>query len=104
MKLQQVDLRRLQPPQGFVDLLGCGVLGPTVDLGHEEDSSPVAVTQSIPHADFTDAIVIVPTVVHERDSPVDGAPDDPDALVFVRLFPDVIPAQTDGRDLLSSPP
>src|SRR5216684_2643617 len=95
---------RLQALQGFVDLPGGGLLGPAVDLGHEEDLLPVAVTQSLPHATFTGAAIIVPAVVHEGESPVDGASDNRDALCFVSLFADMIPAQADGRDFFSSPP
>src|SRR5216684_6954557 len=104
MELHQVDTICLQALQGFVDLPGGGRLGPAVDLGHEEDLLPVAITQSLPHADFAGAPIVVPAVVHEGDPAIDGPADNRDALCFVSLFADMIPAQADGRDLFSSSP
>src|SRR6266446_1364476 len=104
MELHQINAIRLQSPQGFVDLAGGDLPGSAVDLGHEEDFLPVAITQRLPHADFAGATIIIPAVVHEGDPAVNGAADNRYALHFVSLFADVIPAQADGRDLLSSPP
>src|SRR5438876_374317 len=104
MELHQVDAIRLQPLQRFVDLPGGGLPRPAVDLRHEEDSLAIAVTQRPPHADFAGAAIIIPAVVHEGESPVDGAPDNRYTLCFVSLFADMIPAQADGRDFFSSPP
>ena len=70
----------------LVDLLGGGLFGAAVDLGHQEDLLAVAVAQGLAHADFADAVVIVPAVVHEGDAAVDGGADDLDALRFVYLF------------------
>src|SRR5438067_4064264 len=103
MELHQVDAIGVQPLQRFVDLPGGGLTGPAVDLRHEEDSLAIAVTQRPPHADFAGAAIIIPAVVHEGESPIDGAPDNRYALRFVSLFADVIPTQADGRDFLSSP-
>src|SRR5712691_7939191 len=104
MELHQVDAIRLQALQGFVDLPASDLFGSAVDLGHEEDFLPVAVAQSLPHADFTGTTIIVPAVVHEGDPAVDSPADNRDALRFVSLFADMIPAQADGRDFFSSPP
>src|SRR5258708_3122880 len=104
MKLHQVDAIRLQAFQGFVNLPGGGLLGPPIELGHEEDFLPMAVTQCFPHADFAGAAIIVPAVVHKGESPVDCAADDHDALRFVSLFADMIPTEADGRDFFSSSP
>src|SRR6266478_2504956 len=104
MELHQINAIGLQSPQGFVDLAGGDLPGSAVDLGHEEDFFPVAITQRLPHADFAGAAIIIPAVVHEGDPPVNGAPDNRYTLRFVSLFADVIPTQTDGRDFLSSSP
>src|SRR5579859_957341 len=104
MKLHQVDAIGLQSLQGFVNLPCGGLLGATVYLGHEENLLTVTVAQSLSHSDFAGAPIIVPAVVHEREPTVDGTADDRNALRFVSLFSDMIPAQADGRDLLSSPP
>src|SRR5436190_16286897 len=104
MELHQVDAIGLQASQGFIDLPGGGLLGPAIDLGHEEDFLPVAVAQSLPHTDFTGTAIIVPAVVHESDPAVDAPADNCDALRLVSLFADMISAQADGRDFFSSPP
>src|SRR5882672_3798217 len=104
MELHQVDVISLQPPQGFFDLTGGRLFGAAVNLGHEEDFLTVTVTQSFPHSDLTDAVVIVPAVVHEGDPAVDRSPDNRYALLFVSLLPDMIPAEADGRDSFSSQP
>src|SRR5258708_26156240 len=98
MELHQVDAIRLQPLQRFVDLPGGGLPGPAVNLRHEEDSLAVAVAQRLAHADFADAAIIIPAVVHEGQPPIDGAADNRNTLRFVSLFADVIPTQADGRD------
>jgi hypothetical protein len=104
VELHQVDAIGLQASQGFIDLLGGGLFGPAVDLGHEEDFLPVAIAQSLPHTDFTGTAIIVPAVVHESDPAVDGFADNRYALRFISLFADMISAQANGRDLFSSPP
>src|SRR5437870_9644104 len=68
-------LHTLQPLQRFVDLPGGGLPGPAIDLRHEEDFLAIAVTQRPPHADFAGAAIIIPAVVHEGESLIDGAPD-----------------------------
>src|SRR6266852_7278453 len=104
MELHQINLIRLQPLQGFVDLTGGGIIGAAVNLGHEEDFLPVAILQSLSHAHFASAAIIIPAVVHEGDPTVDGAADNRYTLPFVSLLADVIPAEADGRDFLSSTP
>ena len=44
--LQQVDVVRLEPLQGFIDLAGGGFLGAAIDLGHQERLLPVAALRS----------------------------------------------------------
>src|SRR5260221_8181211 len=48
--------------------------------------------------------VIVPTVVHERDALIDGVANQPDTLIFVCLFTNVITAEANHRDPFSGPP
>src|SRR6266576_1511680 len=91
MELHQINVIRLQPLQGFVDLTGGGIIGAAVNLGHEEDFLPVAISQSLSHADFASAAIIIPAVVHEGDPTVDGAADNRYTLPFVSLLADVIP-------------
>src|ERR1022692_3442684 len=96
VELHQVNSIRLQPFQGFVDLLGGGFFGAAVALGHEESPFPVTVSQSFPHADFADTVIVVPAVVHEGDALVNGAADNRYARSFVRLFAYVKSAQSNG--------
>jgi hypothetical protein len=103
VELQQVDHVGLQPPEGLVELLGGGLPGPAVDLGHQEDLLAVAVAQGLAHADFAAAVVIVPAVVHEGDAGVDGGADDLDAVLLVLLPADMVAAQADDRHLLPGP-
>ena len=95
MELQQVDHVGLQAREGLVELLGGGLLGAAVDLGHQEDLLAVAVLEGLAHADFAAAVVVVPAVVHEGDAGVDGGADDLDALLLVLLPADVVAAQAD---------
>jgi hypothetical protein len=81
--LHQVDVIRLQPQEAFINLSSRGLFGAAINLGHEEGLLTVAVAQSLAHADFAGAVVIVPAVVHEGDPAVDGAANDPDALRFL---------------------
>ena len=98
MKLHQVDVVGLEPPQRFVDLTRRGGLGPAVDLGHEEDLVPVPVFERLAHADFADPVVVVPTVVQEGDSMVDGSADQLSGLLLLeRWNADVKAAESDGR-------
>ena len=64
-------------------------LGAAVALGHEKNFLAVAVTQSLPHANFADPTIVIPAVVHEGDPLVNGPPDNGYALRFVSLFADV---------------
>src|SRR5690242_19478413 len=53
------------------------------------------------HPDLALAVVIIPTVIHERDAAIDGRSDNPDAIVRIGLRADMVAAQADGGDLLS---
>jgi hypothetical protein len=73
-----------------------------VDLGHEKRFLPVPIAQSFPHADFAYAAVVVPTVIEEGDSVVECSADDANAFFLVRTHPEVITAESDQGDFLTS--
>ena len=75
-----------------------GLFGATVHLGHQEDFLPVAIAEGLAHADFADAVVVVPAVVEEGDAFVDGLADELDACLCVGTFADVVTAKADGGD------
>ncbi len=101
VELDEVDHVGLEAAEGLFELLVEGFGGAAVHLGHEEDFSAVAVAESLPHADFADAVVVVPAVVHEAHAVVDGFVHDGDAFGGVALFADVEAAEADGRDSLA---
>jgi len=102
MVLYQVDAIGLQPAERFVQLAGSGLFASSVNFGHEEDLAPVTVAQRFAHPDFTDAVVVVPAVVHEVDPAIDRAAHDSEAQLFIDVFQSQMPpAQTDGRNLLT---
>ena len=72
VELNEVYDVGLEAAQGLFELGVVGGFGPTVHFGHEEDFLPVAIAEGLPHADFADAVVVVPTVVEEGDAFVDG--------------------------------
>ncbi len=101
VELDEVDHVGLESAEGLFELaVECGG-GAAVDFGHEEDLGAVAVAECLAHADFADAVVVVPAVVHEGDAVVDGFVDECDAVGGVGLTTDVVSAETDGGDLFS---
>jgi hypothetical protein len=76
MELQQIDGIRLEPLERLIKLLGGGLPGASIDFGHEENLLAVAVTQSLAHADFALAVVVIPGIVYEVDAVIDSGPDD----------------------------
>src|ERR1022692_3648195 len=101
MQLHQINSIRLQPLQGFINLPRGGRLGTSVALGHEKDFLAVAVAQSLPHANFAGAAIVIPAVVHEGDPLVNGTPDNGYALRFVSLFAYMKATQPDGGNFLA---
>src|SRR5216117_181684 len=73
-----------------------------IDLGHQESSLPVAVTEGLSHSDLAPPLIVVPGVVEEIDARVDRGADDADALRLreVRLAK-VEPAEADRGDSLA---
>src|SRR5664279_1483564 len=103
MQLHQINSIRLQPLQGFINLPRGRRLGAAVAFGHEKDFLAVAVTQSLPHANFAGPTIVIPAVVHEGDPLVNGTPDNGYALHLVSLFADMKATQTDGGNFLARP-
>ena len=102
VELNEVDGVGLEAAERLLELLVVGVFGAAVHFGHEEDLAAVAVAEGLAHADFAEAVVVVPAVVEEGDAAVDGFADEGDALVGVGLFADVVAAEADGGDALAS--
>src|ERR1039458_5873059 len=75
MQLHQINSIRLQPLQGFINLPRGRRLGAAVALGHEKDFLAVAVTQSLPHANFAGPAIVIPAVSNEGDPLVNGPRD-----------------------------
>src|SRR2546426_2365796 len=73
------------------------VLVATVDLGHEKHFVAIAVAQRLSHADLARPTVVVPAVVEEVDSVVDGRADDADGFLLVRLPAEMVAAHADQR-------
>src|SRR6185437_4232660 len=101
MELEQVEMVGLQPAQGYVELLRGRLLVAAVNLGHQEGFLAVAIAEGFAHANFALAAVVVPTVVEEIDSAIEGGADDADTLLLFGLPADVPTAQADGGDLLA---
>src|SRR2546430_15684917 len=57
----------------------------------------MAAPQRFSHATLARPAVVVPAVVEEVDSVVDGSADDADGFLLVRLPPEVVAAHTDQR-------
>src|SRR5450755_5023517 len=78
MELKQVHVVGLQALQRFVELFGGGILSAAIDLSHQEDFLTVAIPERAAHPEFipAGAFVVVPGVIHEVDTPVDGSADD----------------------------
>src|SRR5256886_6779000 len=102
MELQEVDDVRLEPPERLLDLPGGRRPRLPVNLGHQESSLPVAVTEGLSHSDLAPPLIVVPGVVEEVDARIDRGADDADALRLreVRLA-EVEPAEADRGDPLA---
>ena len=99
VELHQVDAIGLQAAERLVDLLRGGCPGAAVDLGHEKNFVAVAALEGLAHADFADAAVVIPAVVHEGDAAIDGLADELNGILLLeRWFADVVAAQPDGRN------
>jgi len=91
---------RPQSLQGLVDLPRRILARAAVDLGHEEDFVAEAL-EGLPHAQFADAVVVVPSSVHEGDARVDGGADDPDRVGFLVDRAEVVAPDADEGDAIA---
>src|SRR5262245_46946917 len=100
--LHQVDVIRLQPAQGFIELACCFFSRATVDLRHHARAIAISVAQRFSDADLTRAFPVVPGIVDERDALVDRLSDDANREILVDLREAEMPAaEPDGRDPLA---
>src|ERR1700752_1075664 len=95
VELQQVNSIGLQSSQRFVELDCCRGFGSAVDLGHQKGPLAVTVAKGFAHSNFALSAVVVPAVVEKIDSFIDSGSNNPDALCWIALLAQVIPAESD---------
>ena len=83
MMLHQVYIIDLQSFQRLVDLLLGRLERATIDLAHQKNFFAVAVLECHAHANLAAPIVIIPAVIHEIDSAIDGTTDYLDTFLLV---------------------
>jgi len=83
VELQQIDGICLEALEGFIKLFSGGLPGAPIDFGHEENLLAVAVSQGLAHADFAFAAIVIPRIVHEVNTVVDGSMNNADALLLI---------------------
>src|ERR1700724_367631 len=81
MMLHQIDVIGLQAFQRSFDLPRGDLLGAAIDFGHQKHLLPVTVFQGLSHPQLALTFVVVPAVIHERDTAVDANSDQADAVV-----------------------
>ena len=82
MNLDQVDMVRLEPGQGLLQLLLSRGAGASVELCHQESFVAIAVGEGFPHALLAGAVVVVPAVIEKINAPIQGGADDAKGLLF----------------------
>ena len=103
VKLDEVDSIGLEAAKRFFELLVICLFRSAIHFGHEKNLVSVAIAERLPHADFADAAVIVPAVIHEGDAAVDGLTNEVNAFVGIGLLANMVSAKTDSRDLFTGP-
>jgi hypothetical protein len=96
VKLKQVHVVGLEAPETFINLGRGAPFAAAVNFGHQKHLVPITVPQGFPHPHFAFALVIVPTVIHERDAAVNGTADDFEAFALQHGVADVKTSQADG--------
>ena len=93
---------RLKPAQAVLEV-GLGILGrASAALGHEEDLvAPAPLRDRLAHPILGLAVHVVPGIVEERDSLVDGPLDQADRILLLLRHGGVEPAQAHHGDLLA---
>jgi hypothetical protein len=90
VKLDQIDHISLQPPERLLQLKVVSLFGSAIHLGHQKNLAAIAVAQCLTHADFTNSVVVVPTVVHEGDAAIDRGSHQAHTFSGICLFTEVI--------------
>src|ERR1700680_318917 len=102
MMLHQIDVVGLKPFQTGFDLLLGNLFSAAINLCHEKNLLTISIFQGLSHPYFTLAFVVVPAIVHERNSAIDSGADQADALVLGEpMVPNMISTHSNGRDTLS---
>src|SRR5664280_2130685 len=101
VKLKQIHVVSLEALEAFLDLGRSARFAAAVDFGHQKHLVPITVPQGLPHPHFAFSLVVVPTVIHERDAAVDGTADDFEAFALLHGVADVKPSQADSRHFLA---
>src|SRR5258705_2308716 len=102
VELQKIDAIGLQAAQRLADLARCRSFGAPVDLGHEKCFLPIAVAQSVAHAYFALAAIVVPAVVEKIDSLIQPAADNSYTFSGIGLLAKMIATEADDRDFLTA--
>src|ERR1035441_4892398 len=99
VELQEIDMAGLQAAQRFFDLVRSSVLVASIDFGHQECALAIAVAQRLAHAKLALPAVVVPAVVEEVNSLIDGRAHDAKTLRLFEVWPDkMVSAQPYHRD------
>ena len=78
--LQEIDMTALEPRQRFIDLFGSFFSGAAIHFRHHECLVPIAALQGFANSLFAVAVIVVPRVVQEINSGVQGGLDQVDGL------------------------
>jgi hypothetical protein len=90
VELDQIDHIGLQPPERLLQLKVVSLFGSAIHLSHQENLTAIAVAQGLPHADFTNSVVVVPTVVHEGNAVINRRSHQAHTFSGICLFTKVI--------------
>src|SRR5215469_16255844 len=101
VELQQVNVVRLKTPQRFLDLRGGTRFCPAINFRHQKGFVTITILEGLTHANFALAAVIVPAVIQEIESFVEGLANDRDAFVGITLRTQVVAADADERNLFA---
>src|SRR6266849_2570416 len=97
VELQKIDAIGLKAAQRLADLARSRSFRAPVDLGHEKCFLPIAVTQSIAHADFALAAIVIPAVVEKIESLIQPGADNANTFLGIRLLAKMIATEADER-------
>ena len=84
MTLHEIDVVGLETFQAGCDLSLGNLFRAAVDFCHQKNFLTVSVFQGLSHPHFTLAFVVVPTVIHERNTAIHGGAHQADAVVLTQ--------------------